>query len=280
MTPLSADFTIPSSTVTALGLSAIICFGGMIVYLIMLFGRVKPRQMVVGLIINVVMVLLLESNLHSVALADGSPVLNSPVTHMLYLAVVSALIEELSRFVMFRYALGNQYSSADAAVGFAIGFCIAEVVLGGFSNLSAYSLATYVNNNGLETVLAEAGDEADAVREQLQIIADTGALNYVLSGVNRIFYVAREVSLSVIVWYAATKKDWRKLLPLALVLHVLVRLPDCWYQAGGNLSLLQEEIISYALTIALGCFAAWLYKKLEEPVFHFKIDTLRARRRR
>jgi uncharacterized membrane protein YhfC len=280
MNRLSADFTIPSATVTALGASAILCFGGMIVYLIMMFGRVKPRQMVVGLIINVIMVLLLESNLHTVALADGSPVLDNPVLHMLYLAVVSALIEELSRFVMFRYALGNQYTSADAAVGFAIGFCVAEVVMGGFSNLSAYSLATYLNNNGLETVLAEAGEEAEALQEQLQIIADTGALTYILSGLNRIFYVAREVSLSVIVWYAATKSGWKKLLPAALLLHIVVRLPDCWYQAGGNLTLLQEEILSYALTIALGCFAAWLYKKLEEPVFHFKIDTLRARRRR
>ncbi len=277
---MPADFTISSSTVTALGVSAFICFGGLIVYLIMLYGRVKLRQMMVGLLVNVVMVLLLESSLHSVALADGSFLNSSVIGQMLYLAIVSALIEELSRYAVFRYGLSNQYSSADAAVGFAIGFCLTEVIMGGFSNLSAYSIASYLNSNGLETVLAEAGEEADALIEQLQTIADTGALTYLLSGINRIFYVAREVALSVIVWYASTKTEWAKLLPAAIALHILVRLPDCFYQAGGNVPLLAEEIVSYALTIGLCIFAAWLYKKLEEPVFHFKIDTLRVRRRK
>lgn len=275
---LSADFTIPSTTVTALGMSTLICFGGMIVYLIMMFHRVTFRQILVGLIINVVMVLFLESSLHTVFLAEDSVIANSVIYYMLYLAIVSALIEEFSRYVIFRYSLGKQYSSADAAIGFALGFCLTEVIMGGISNLSYYSLASYLNTNGLETMLEEAAEEAEAVEEQLQAIYDAGALNYILSGFNRVFYVAREAALSVITWYAATRSDQLRLLPAAIGLHILVRLPDCFYQAGGEIPLLAEELLSYALTVGLCALAIYIYKKLEEPVFHFKIDTLRPRR--
>ena len=277
---LSSDFSIPSSTVTASGMSALICFGGMIVYLIMMYHRVTFRQILIGLVINVVMVLFLESSLHTIFLVDGSAVSDSVIFYMLYLAVVSALIEELSRYVVFRYSLGKTYSSADAAIGFALGFCLTEVIMGGISNVSAYSLASYVNTNGLETMLEEAAEEADDLVEQLQAIYDAGAMNYILSGFNRVFYVAREAALSVITWYAATRSDQIRLLPAAIGLHILVRLPDCFYQAGGEIPLLAEELLSYAMTVGLCALAIYIYKKLEEPVFHFKIESLRPKRHR
>ena len=134
------ELTIPSLTANFIGLNAIVCFLVIIVVWAYLFGRVKFSQALLGAFCCVVL-MLIENLIDSVALAEGSSILRSPILHAAYMAAFVVLLRTTAQFAVMRTVLMPRFSDANAALGFAIGFASLELIVGGISNVTTYTLS-------------------------------------------------------------------------------------------------------------------------------------------
>lgn len=278
MTPL--DLTIPGLTANLIGLNAIICFLVIIVVWAYLFGRVKFSQAVLGAFCCVVL-MLVENLLDNVVLAEGSPILRNAVLHAVYVAAVVAILRAAAQYGVIRLQLSRRFSDTDAAIGFAIGFAAIELIVGGISNVTSYTLCVTCNNEGLASILANAAspEEAEALETMLRQLATANSWDQAFSGINRIFYLAQCISVAVLCWYASTQHD-TKVLGLAMLCHTVVRLPYGLYTAGLLQDFRVEELLTYVLSIGFAFLASRYYNRLEGGKFRFRGDRLATRFRR
>ena len=94
------------------------------------------------------------------------------------------------------------------------------------------------------------------------------------------FFLVREVALSVLLWYAMAddgKKLWYGLIPL---MHAAAMLPDGLYQAEILTNTYAKDILTCVISGGIAFLAARQYNAKEDLVSHFKVEKLRARRRK
>ena len=273
------ELVISSGTVTCLAISAALCVALPFIIWIYMWGRVRFSQAIFGFLFSCAVVLL-ENLLDSTFLAENGYLMANPLPYAVYLALSLAVLQSLGLFGGC-LCIRSKYDSADAAVGLAVGFAVMELFVAALSNVMSYALALYCNSNGVEAMAAAVeADNLQNMLDQLQVIADTPATTYLLSGFNRVAYTIQIVSLSVLAWFAA--KDFSRLwtLAAAIVLQAIVRLPYGLYTAGVFTNFIQEEVITYLLTAVLAAAAALIYNRFEPKTYKFKAERLRARRRR
>ncbi len=274
------ELTIPALTKNLIGLNALICFLLIIVVWAYLFGRVKFSQALLGAFCCVVM-MLAENLIDSFALAEGSAIVANALLHTLYIAAFVAILRAAVQYGLIRFQLAKRFTGADAALGFAIGFAALELIVGGVSNLTTYTLCVTCNNEGLASILANAAtpEEAASLEVMLTGLAQANSWDQIFSCINRLFYLIQCMSVAVLCWYAATEHD-SKVLLLAMLGHSLVRLPYGLYTAGLLNSFRLEELLTYALSIGFGLLAVRYYNRMEGDKFKFKGDRLAPRMRR
>ena len=88
--------------------------------------------------------------------------LRSPAAHALYLAAAAVILRVLVSFGVMKGYLSRKFDTADAALGFAIGFASVELVVGGISNITSYTLCLTCNRDGLASILAAASNPEEA----------------------------------------------------------------------------------------------------------------------
>ena len=274
------DLTIPALTKNLIGLNALICFLLVIVVWAYLFGRVKFSQALLGAF-SCVALMLVENLLDSFALAEGSPIVANAVIHTVYIAAFVAILRAGVQYGLIHFQLARRFDGADAALGFAIGFAALELIVGGISNLTTYTLCVTCNNEGLASILANAAtpEEAAALETMLTGLAAANSWDQIFSCINRLFYLIQCMSVAVLCWYASTQKDLKVLL-LAMLGHSIVRLPYGLYTAGLLTNFRLEELLTYALSLGFGLLAVQYYNRLEGGKFKFKGDRLSTRFRR
>lgn len=274
------DLTIPSLTTNFIGLNAVLCFLVIILAWANLFGRVKFSQALLGAF-SCMMLMLVENMLDSFALAEGSAVVQNAVIHTLYMAAVVVILRTVAQYGIIRSVLAKRFSTTDAALGFAIGFAAIELIVGGISNVTTYTLCVTCNNEGLASILEAAAspEEAAALETMLRDLSVANSWDQFFSSLNRIFYLVQCMSVAAICWYAATQND-AKVLVLAMLCHTIVRLPYGLYVAGLLQNFRAEELLTYALSLGFGYLGMRYYNRLEGKRFHFKGDRLATRLRR
>ena len=271
------ELTIPSLTASFIGLNALICFITVIVVWAYLFGRVKFSQALLGAFCCFVM-MLVENLLDSFALAEGSFIVRNAALYTVYMAAAVAILRALMTYGVSRTVLTRRFDSVDAAVGFAIGFAAIELIAGGISNLTTYTLCQTCNKEGLSSILAEVSspEEAELIENTLRHLAEANSWEQVFSCVNRIFYLVQCVCVAVMCWFAVERKQ-TAVLGLAMLCHAVVRLPYGLYTAGLLTDFRTEELATYLLTIGFGYLASRYYNQLEGGKFRFKGDRLSVR---
>lgn len=276
------DITVPSLSITFMGVSAFICLGGPLILWLILREQIKFKQLLLGLATYLVFGLLFEGMANSAFLADGSPLAENLWLRMLYTGVSTAIFEECSRYLVFRFYMKKEYKSADAALGFGFGFALFELIGVGITAIANFAMAVELNNTGLEAIIADAAvTDVNGLIEAMSSLAKTSSSAYLLGGINSGFGVALQLGMSVIVWYAATREDSGYLLPLGILIHAIVNLPYSLYQSGVIHNIIYSECIYYVM-VGLICFLAIrLYKKYEpNDYYELHNDRLKPRTRR
>ena len=273
---MTSEIIIPGFTTTSLVVTAAICIAAVLVAWYTVRGRVKFSQIILGMFCYV-LVLLLE-NLFSL-LQSATGMQTTGLGYGLYTVLSVVLAREIVRFAAMRFGVLEKFTGADASIGFAIGFAGLYLLVCGVYYFSLYSTATEYLKTGMDAFLANSGEGAEDAMALLESVANQSGWEVLATGVNRVFFLVREISLCLMLYYAMQDGNTRGCM-LVPVLHLVAMIPDGLYQA----ELLHNSILRDAVTCVLSAGIAFLasrqYNAREDQVAHFRIEHLYAKRRR
>lgn len=274
---MTLDIQIESFSVTSLMITAAMCILAVLVAWYTVRDRIQLSQIIVG-IFCYILVMVLENVFDALAATAGLPV--TGWSYGLYIALSVVVARELIRFVGMRYGIKSNFDRTDSAIGFAIGFAGVYLCVCGAYYFNCYSTAREFLKNGAETFWANAGTDAAEAEQLLQMIAGQSGWQFLFTGLNRVFFLVREVALSVLLWYAMAdggRKIWYALIPL---MHLAAMIPDGLYQAEILTNTYAKDIVTCVISGGIAFLAARQYNAREDLVSHFKVEKLRTRRRK
>lgn len=274
---MTQDIQIESFSTTSLMVTAAMCILAVLVAWYTVRDRIQLSQIIVG-IFCYVLVMVLENVFDALTVSAGLPA--TGLAYGLYIVLSVVIARELVRFLGMRYGIQGNFNDTDAAIGFAIGFAGVYLCVCGAYYFNCYSVAREFTKNGAEAFWANAGTDAAEAEQLLQMISGQNGWQFIFTGLNRVFFLVREVALSVLLWYAMTdggKKLWLALIPL---MHAAAMLPDGLYQAEILTNTYIKDLLTCAISGGIAFLAARQYNAKEDQVSHFKVEKLRARRRK
>lgn len=148
----------------------------------------------------------------------------------LFLSLTAGLFEETGRWIGYRYLLKNRLQFKNAlAYGVGHGGFEAIFLVGlGYLNLIIFSFM--INNGTFDSLAApQLGLAAEEIRTQL---ISTPSYLYLVGGLERVFAIAVQLGLSVLVFYSVKRQEAR-FYWLAVLLHMLVNLPAVLLVSAG-----------------------------------------------
>lgn len=145
---------------------------------------------------------------------------------------------------------------------------------------NCYTTASEYVSSGSGRVFCQCGENAQEARELLDMITRQSGWQFIVTGVNRVFYLVREIALTVLLWYAM-REDGKKLYFLLVpLMHLAAMVPDGLFQAGILENSYGKDAVTCVLSAGIAFLAARQYNAKEDLVAHFQVEKLRARRRK
>lgn len=271
------DIQIEAFTLTALMITAALCIVAVLAAFYTMRGRIQLSQIILG-IFCYMMVRMLESIFDMAASMAGVPL--TGLSYGLYMILSVVLARELIRFAGLKYGVQGNFDGTDAAVGFAIGFAGAYLFVCGAYYFNCYTTAREFISAGAENFWINVGADAQEAEDLLTLIGGQSGWQFIFTGVNRVFYLVREIALTVLLWYAL-REDGKKLYFLLVpLMHLLAMVPDGLFQAGVLENAYLKDAITCVLSGGIAFLAARQYNQKEDLVAHFQVEKLRARRRK
>ena len=213
------------------------------------------RNIAIGAGIFILFALVLESAMHLYFL-KANPVTSAWLMHhtwgfMLYAAGAAAIFEETGRLIAFRF-FAKRTGDAGTAVSYGIGHGGAEsIIIGGLGQAQSIVFALLLNAGKLRSTLgAKLPPAAYAKIHDALIHLDFPTA--LIGGGERVAAILLQIALSLLVWRAVERKDWRWF-AAALLLHAGMDSLAALYQHGA-LSLMVVEGIVFAVGAVLLVF--------------------------
>ena len=181
----------------------------------------------IGMAVMFLFALVLETLVHQLVLnvlPIGKTIINNIWLYALYGGLMAGLFEETGRFLAFKTVL-KRYRGRDINAlmyGAGHGGFEAAMVLG--STMISNIVIAIMLNAGLSSVLTAKATEATLpqMEAMFDALRSTSPGMYFVSLLERVMAIPLQLSLSVLVWFAAKQKGKWFLYPLAILLHFLV----------------------------------------------------------
>lgn len=266
-----------SFTSNALLITAAICLLAILVSWYTVRGRIQVSQIILGLF-AFVLVMMLE-NIFSVAW-DPAKMPTTGGVYAIYLVLSIVVSREVIRIVVMKFGLVDRFNDTDAAIGFALGFAGLYLFTCAAYYFNLYTAVREFLSSGAEAFVVNFGSDAEEAYNLLVTIGEQTGWQYIFTGVNRAFYMVREIALSVLIWYGITDEKKRFWLLAAPLMHLVAMLPDCMFNASMFHNSYVKDVVTFILSGAIAFVASRVYNKTEDQVAHFQVEKLRARKRR
>ncbi len=274
---MTADIQIESLTVTCLMVTAAMCILAVLVAWYTVRDRIQLSQIILG-VFCYVLVMLLENIFDLVSLNLGLPQQGLP--HGLYVVLSVVAARELIRFAAMKYGVRGNFDKTDAAIGFAIGFGGLYLCVCGAYYFNCYSVASEFLKTGMDSFVANSGSDAQEALDLLRAISQQGPWEFIATGLNRVFFLVREIALCVLLWYAMAEDGKKMFYALIPLMHFLAVLPDGLFQGDVLTNCYVRDGITCVLSAGIAFLAARQYNAKEDQVSHFKVEHLYAKRRK
>jgi uncharacterized membrane protein YhfC len=247
-------------------LSAIISIGGPIFLFILFHKKYKAPilPMIFGIVAFILFALVLESSLHSVILIRFA-LREKPIIFMLYGGLMAGIFEETGRFLSFTL-LKRKYKGIGTGLSYGIGHGgIEAIILAGIAMMVNIVLSILVNTGLLGTIMGTLeGAALEQMNVQITALVTTAPYWFLVGGMERIFAIGIQLSLSIIVFYSVfCKKKWW-LYPVAIALHALIDFPAALMQVGIIKSILFVEVFTCLSSVLLILLARYIHRRMKE----------------
>jgi len=275
---------VPGSSLLSMAISAIIAFGLPIALFFIFKLRFKTRilPLLLGIAGFVIFAMLLEQGLHLIVLrpdANGKIALmtTNPALYVVYGCLAAGVFEETARFLMFHILkrLDNRKAVPTGAeveiavpaengkergVGDALSYGIGH---GGIEAVLVLGV-TMIGNLVYSAIInsgANLPGGAQSTAAIVQALTTTPPHMFLVGGLERVFAIAIQISLSVVVWYAVNGKRRVWLYPLAILLHAVVDIPAAMTQCGVLKSILVVETLVGVSALLMVFVAVSVHKR-------------------
>lgn len=169
-----------------------------------------------------------------------------PVYLSIYYSLSAGICGVLGLFIGLKYAMKNRPGKQNAFL-FGLGAGGLECILyGGIVNITALVLALLVNSFGIDGYLTKMQIPAQDFETQKQLIEARAAIapSAIYSDAMLQFLsMCLQAALAVLIYNAISRKEYRKLLPAAAVIHIIGYLPIYLSQAD----ILTNDTITIAI---------------------------------
>ena len=220
--------TVPVLSILFMGLSLVIS-AALPVGLCIYFRRSKNASLFpffIGCAVMILSAFVLESLAHRCILSSkaGEVIAGNIWLYGLYGGAMAGLFEETGRFIAFKTILRNHRDNNANALMYGVGHGgIEAFVILGITSINNIIYSVLINTGRTEVLTAPlAGDMQKQVEAAIHALITTPSWYFLIGGVERILAVILQISLSVLVWFAAKKKNRIYYYPLAIVLHLIV----------------------------------------------------------
>ena len=235
---------------------------------LMIYFRKKKKAdwkpFLIGIAIMILFAFVLEQIVRSTVLGSpaGAKIMGSVWGSAIFGGLMAGIFEETGRFFAFRTVLRRNQDKDVNALMYGAGHGGIEMFLiFGFAMLNNLIYSLLINSNATSLLTGTLTGELRAqVEEVLRTLITTPAHQYLLGGVERVFAIVLQLSLSVIVWFAAKKKNRVWLFPVAIAIHFLVDAAAVAAAGLGAPALAVEALVG-VLAAAAAVFAWFVWKR-------------------
>jgi uncharacterized membrane protein YhfC len=219
--------------------------------------------MIIGAVAFIIFALILERIVHSIVYKNFS-IREKPFIFILYAPFMAGIFEETARFISFKI-LKKKFTGIITGLSYGIGHGgIESVLLAGFSMMAGLVLSILINTGNIEIITGKLqGETLDLLIIQLSTISTTPSYMFLLSGVERIFAISIQISLSVMVFYSVFCKNKLWLFPLTILLHAIIDISPAAFQVGIIKNILLVYILLCLSATIIVILTIFLHKKLK-----------------
>lgn len=224
--------------------------------------KADVKAFFVGVAVYIIFSLLLEDMVNRFVFSTsvGQEIFNNNLIFACYAGLAAALFEGTGRLLAFLFILRPGRNKDVNALMYSAGH-------GGIESITVLSLSMinnlmwsyYIVTGKFDMLSAGINkDSVVAVEEMIRSIIDTPAYVFLLGGVERIFAVALQISLSVLVWFAVKKKK-AALFAAAFLIHFLGDFASIYL-----IDKMPSELVEVCLGAMSGAavlFAIWVWKR-------------------
>lgn len=216
----------------------------------------------IGIAAMVLFAFVLEQMVHFVFLQSpvGKAVRENFALFAVYGGLMAGIFEECGRFIAMKFALKKKHGDAHNAIMYGAGHGGIEmfiILVFGMINNVIYSLM--LNLGQAETLLAPLDPaNREIAQNAFDTLVATSPFLFLASPIERILALTGQIALSVIVWFAVTKKKKGYLLVVAIFLHMILDTSAVWLaQIGVPVLVVELEVLAVVVLIALCARSIW-----------------------
>ena len=258
--------TVPVISIIFMAISCAICFLTPLALFIWL--RLKKGAAIypffAGCAVMLLFAFILESGMHNLVLTSpaGSVIRNNIWLYALYGGLMAGLFEETGRYLAFAFALKKYRAKNVNALMYGAGHGGFEaIVIVGLTMINNITWSVMINNGSISSLLGSlSGDQLTQAQQSVELLATTPSYMFLLGGVERLFAIALQIALSVIVWFAVKWEGKLYLYPVAILIHFFVDAVAALLSGLGVNAILIEALVAI-LTAAAVLFAKHLWKE-------------------
>lgn len=262
------DVTVSTATIVCMLISCLIGFAIPIGLYIFFRKTVNAETapFFIGCGTFLIFALVLESGLHQFILGTsfGETIRNNTLYYAIYGGLCAGIFEEFGRLICFRTLLKSyMYKDSNALMyGAGHGGLEAMMVLG-VTMINNIAYSSIINKGELAKYTATmAPDAEEAFRVIINQLITAPSWQFLLGGIERIIAIILQISLTVLVWMAVTRKHRFYYFPLAILIHTVVdAVPVILSGNGMNVPAVEAILALMAAAVALLARKVWTIER-------------------
>ena len=258
--------TVPVISIIFMAISCAICFLTPLALFIWL--RLKKGAAIypffAGCAVMLLFAFILESGMHNLVLSSpaGPVIRNNIWLYALYGGLMAGLFEETGRYLAFAFALKKYRAKNVNALMYGAGHGGFEaIVIVGLTMINNIIWSFMINSGRIAELTGSlSGDQLAQAQQSIGLLISTPSYQFLLGGVERIFAIILQISLSVLVWFAVKWEGKLYLYPLAILFHFAVDAAAALL-SGLGVNVVVIEAVVAVLTTAVAFFARRLWRE-------------------
>lgn len=256
--------TVPSISIVFMVITCMISFG-MPIALFLYLRLVKKADIYpffVGCTVMLLFAFILESGAHHLVFSSpaGSTIRGNIWLYALYGGLMAGLFEETGRYLAFCFALKKYRAKNVNALMYGAGHGGFEaMVIAGLTMINNIVWSFMINNGRIAELTGSlTGDQLTQAQQSIGLLISTPSYQFLLGGVERIFAIILQISLSVLVWFAVKWKGKLYLYPAAILIHFAVDAAAALLSGlGVNLFIIEAVVAVFTAAAALFARRLW-----------------------